>query len=316
MLPSAERLSINSGGILIGRSSRADVMVDHPAASRQHAIVVEHDDAPRVVVLGRGWVEVNQQPVEHERRLGDGDRLGVPGMVASIVVGASGAHALDGWAVRTRGGARFGLTRSTFVIGSSATADLRIDGLPPEAVRLVIGAEVELVAAVAVTVAGAAVAPGARTVLRGGAWVAVGDEAFHVGPIEAADAVATATELVVPALPTEVTVEFLPRGGRLRVTIAGRPQLVFLSEKRCDLVAALLKPPPPFVAGDFIPDDTLLPRLWPGRAMSRVDLNTLVHRTRQDLTPLGIDPGELVARAPGGGATRFGLAPGASVRFE
>ena len=120
----------------------------------------------------------------------------------------------------------------------------------------------------------------------------------------------TATVFVTQAI------EFLPRGGRLHATIGGHLVTVYLSEKRCDLIAALLRPPTPLVAGEFIPDDVLLPRLWPGRTMTRVDLNTLVHRTRQDLAPLGIDPGELLARAPGGGATRFTLAPGAIVQFE
>ena len=39
-------------------------------------------------------------------------------------------------------------------------------------------------------------------------------------------------------------------------------------------------------------------------------LNTLVYRLRRDLVNAGIDASALIQRAPGGGATRFGLADG------
>lgn len=316
VLPDAARFAITAGGVVIGRSSRCDVVIDHPQASRQHAIVVEQDQGPRVMALGRGRIEVNGAAIEHERALVDGDQLAVPGLTARISVGASGVHIRPAWTLRTRGGARFGLTRPTFVIGGSADADLRIASLPPEAVRLEVGAELVVVARVPVIIDGLTVAPGQPRVLATATWIEVGDDGFHVDPSAGSTDAATAAELQVPTLPTLVAIEFLPRGGRLHVTIAGHAVTVFLSEKRCDLVAALLRPPLPLVAGEFISDDVLLPRLWPGRTMTRVDLNTLVHRTRQDLAPLGLDPAELIARAPGGGATRFGLAPGAVVRFE
>ncbi len=316
VLSDAARFAITVGGVVIGRSSRCDVVIDHPAASRQHAIVVDHDEGLRVMALGRGRVDVNGAAIEHERALADGDQLAVPGLTARIMIGASGIHAPHGWTVRTRGGARFGLTRPTFIIGSSAGADLRIADLPPEAVRLEVSTELSVIAQVAIAVDGVSVPPGRRHPIGGAAWIELGDHGFHVGPVDADTAAATAAELQVPTLPTAATIEFLPRGGRLRVSVGGHVITVYLSEKRCDLIAALLRPPSPLVAGEFIPDEVLLPRLWPGRTMTRVDLNTLVHRVRQDLAPLGLDPGELLARAPGGGATRFALAPGAVVQFE
>lgn len=316
VLPDAARFAITVGGVVIGRSARCDVVIDHPGASRQHAIVVDHDEGLRVMALGRGRVEVNGAAIEHERALTDGDQIAVPGLTARISIGASGIHARHGWTLRTRGGARFGLTRPTFIIGSGANADLRIAHLPREAVRLEVASELSVVAQVPIVVDGVAVTPGARHAIGGPAWIEIGDDGFLVGPADSDGDAATAAELQVPTLPTVATIEFLPRGGRLHATIGGHLVTVYLSEKRCDLIAALLRPPAPMVAGEFIPDDVLLPRLWPGRTMSRVDLNTLVHRTRQDLTPLGLDPGELLARAPGGGATRFALAPGAIVQFE
>ncbi len=316
VLPGAARFAITAGGVVIGRSARCDVVIDHPGASRQHAIVVDHDEGLRVMALGRGRVEVNGAAIEHERALADGDQLDVPGLTARIMIGASGIHARNGWTLRTRGGARFGLTRPTFVIGSSASADLRIGHLPLEAVRLEVATELTVIAQVPIVVDGVAVPPGQRHAIVAPVWIEIGDDGFLVGPSATDRDAATAAELQVPSLPTVAAIEFLPRGGRLHATIGGHLVTVYLSEKRCDLIAALLRPPTPLVAGEFIPDDVLLPRLWPGRTMTRVDLNTLVHRTRQDLAPLGIDPGELLARAPGGGATRFTLAPGAIVQFE
>ena len=86
-----------------------------------------------------------------------------------------------------------------------------------------------------------------------------------------------------------------------------------VERSRRDLVAALLQPPPPFAPGGFVPDDVLLPRIWPGRAMTRVDLNVLIHRTRHDLVRAEIDGATLLDRARGGSATRFRLAVDARV---
>jgi hypothetical protein len=110
-----------------------------------------------------------------------------------------------------------------------------------------------------------------------------------------------------------VRLAFLARGGRLTFDWRGCPRDVYLPERRCDLVAALLQPPAPFAAGDFVPDDVLLPMVWPGRVMSRVDLNTVLHRARQDLARAVVDGGALLARAEGGNATRFVLARDADI---
>lgn len=113
--------------------------------------------------------------------------------------------------------------------------------------------------------------------------------------------------------PSEVHLEFLTRGGRLTVGCRGVPRVVYLPGRRCDLVAALLKPPPPFAPGEFIPDEVILPRIWPGRSMSRVNLNVLIHRARHDLVRAAINGAALLDRAVGGSATRFRMARGAQV---
>jgi DNA-binding winged helix-turn-helix (wHTH) protein len=91
---------------------------------------------------------------------------------------------------------------------------------------------------------------------------------------------------------------------------------VYLPERRCDLVATLLSPPAPYRAGDPVPDDVLLPRLWPGRAMTRGDLHVVLHRARHDLVRAELDGAALLVRAEGGAATSFRISRDATVIVE
>lgn len=60
--------------------------------------------------------------------------------------------------------------------------------------------------------------------------------------------------------------------------------VVWRADRRCDLVALLLKPPDG-QAGDVVPDETLRLRVWGGdAALGRAQLNTLIHRLRKTLT--------------------------------
>lgn len=316
VLATGERFAITASGVMIGRSPRCDVVIDDASASRRQAIVVDSDVGPVVVPLGRAPTLVNGVEVEREQRLADGAELRLPGLVARVVSGMSGILTLPTWVVRTDGGARFGLARSPFVIGGSAAADLRITGWPAEAVRFTFHDELSMLALVPVELDGRPVAAGARVALVAAASLTCAGTTIAVMPADAdvgpgADDSGDLARLLAPTL---ATVEFLPRGGRLTVSAGGRQVVVYLAEKRCDLIAVLLQPPAPLAAGEYISDDVVLPRLWPGRVMSRVDLNTLLHRTRGDITQAGLPGAALVQRAPGGNATRFVLAPGATVR--
>lgn len=88
---------------------------------------------------------------------------------------------------------------------------------------------------------------------------------------------------------------------------------MYLAERRCNLVAALLSPTRPYAPGEFVHDEAVIPRVWPHKHKSRSDLNTLLHRVRRDLMTAGVDGAALIERAKGGGATRFRLAPAATV---
>jgi hypothetical protein len=153
--------------------------------------------------------------------------------------------------------------------------------------------------------------------LRPGAVVTHASGRFEV--ISASPLSLDATDSAPDSLgdePSLVHLEFLTRGGRLTVSHDGVQRAVYLPERRCDLVAALLKPPPPFAPGDFVPDEVILPRIWPGRTMSRVDLNVLIHRARHDLVRAEINGAAILDRIEGGNATRFRVARDAQVTVD
>jgi DNA-binding winged helix-turn-helix (wHTH) protein len=115
----------------------------------------------------------------------------------------------------------------------------------------------------------------------------------------------------VATFPTAAHLEFLPTGGLLRLTWGGREHAIWISDRRCDLLAALLSPAAH--AGEFISDNALHARIWPGEPANRLQMNTLVYRLRQTLTSAGVDGPSLIERAPGGGGTRIRLAKDAAV---
>ena len=88
-----------------------------------------------------------------------------------------------------------------------------------------------------------------------------------------------------------------------------RKRSVYLADRRCDLVVATLfarrRPSRPATLSPGGP-----PRIWPQKTQGRVELNTLVFRTRRDLIKADINGGEIFEQNGGGGA-RFRAAEGA-----
>lgn len=115
--------------------------------------------------------------------------------------------------------------------------------------------------------------------------------------------------------PRAVDLELMPSGGRITVTI-DEPTTLVLSELRFRLLMALLQPPGDYLAGDFVPDELVLPMIWPRQQKLHTDLNLLLHRTRKDLLKAGLEPTGLVERAVAGGSTRFRIRKGASVTIN
>ena len=61
-------------------------------------------------------------------------------------------------------------------------------------------------------------------------------------------------------------------------------RVLWVPERRFALLVSLLAPPDPLQAGDDVPDEIVLPQVWPRQPhKSRVDLNVLVARLRKDL---------------------------------
>jgi hypothetical protein len=306
------RLPITPAGVLLGRSPHCDVVLTEGTASRVQAIVFAGVDGPCVSVLGKGTTAVNGESIEHDRELASGDRLSVPGLELIIGVEHGGEHAVTPWLVRGPGGL-FGVVRSPFVVGAGAGADLRTHDGPDRLLRFFVDDGLAVEALASIRVDGCDVNAGESVALAAGGEIVTELGVFQIVSGGEMGQAPTLRELSPYAGPRRVKLAFLARGGRLTFDWHGCSRDVYLPERRCDLIAALLRPPSPFVGGDFVPDDVLLPRVWPGRVMSRVDLNTVLHRARQDLARAVADGGTLLARAEGGNATRFVVARDADI---
>jgi hypothetical protein len=314
------RCRVDTGGVLVGRSARCDFVLRDPKASRSQAIVYANanGDRPKLLVLGKGRMTVNGVPAERETTLDEGDRIAVPGMELHVESSAAAPeHDNEGWVLDRPGGGLVGLSHAPFTIGGHAADDLHIEGWLDHALtlhfaqgRLLLTTQVPLeVDGVAVETGGmVALSPGSRMVLAGQSLRVIGGGDFGTGSTvltgQGADAVH----------PDRVELEFLPRGGRLRVHAASKQYGVYLPGQRCDLMALLLQPPEPHRPGDILEDDLVISRVWPSQPRTRLDLNTLIYRLRRDLVSAGIDATTFVVRAAGGGGTKFGLAKDVDIR--
>lgn len=314
--PDGTRLAIKPTGILMGRAPHCDVVLTEPGASRVQAIVFAGPEGPCLTVLGKGPTAVNGEVVTHDRVLEGGDRVELPGLVLEVLAAREEAPAppRSSWVLRGPSGL-FGVVRTPFVVGSDAGADLRLEGGPAVALRFHLADRLHVEAVAAIEIDGVACEPGSLEVLRPGTTVRYAGGQLSVVSANPLSLNATDPTPLEDA-PTEVRLEFLARGGRLTVGWRGLHRTVYLPERRCDLVAALLQPPPPFAPGEFVSDEVILPRIWPGRSMTRVDLNVLIHRARHDLVRAELDGAALLDRAEGGNATRFRIARGARISVD
>lgn len=318
IVPNGPSRRVGPSGLLIGRKQDCDIVCADPSASRRHALVRLTADGAEVVPLGRGPVEVNGKRCEKPVALGDGDQLGVPGLVLQVQVEAQRPDkaASASWRLERAAGGTFGIVHSPFVIGGGDSDDLIVKRWPEQALRFHL-AQGELY-----------VEAGVGKVLRNGTEieqgamesVVVGDEvSFRKETFSVRQAVRDATTAVAGfgELPTRVTIEMLPRGGRVVFATADGDRAVFLADRRLDLLMALLRPPAGYIAGEFIPDDVVGAVVWPRNpGVTRTEINVLISRCRRDLVEAGLAGPRLLERAPGGGGTRVALAPGAVVTVD
>lgn len=308
------RVLIRHGGLLLGRSTDCEVVLPDSRVSRHQLLLRPVDDGVELMVLGRAPVRVNDAPVQTVATLRDGDGLAVSGRVFRVVSTPAPrvARADCVWGVESAAGAFYRIAESPFTVGGDERDDLHVAGWAPATLTL------SMVQRALVMETGPAgvdcdgpLQAAAVVAVRSGAVVRYLGQSLRLVSASAGTETATAPESGVE-LPRAARLEFLPRGGRLTVGYGSWERTLWLADRRCDLVATLLFPPAPYAAGDLVPDDVLIPRVWPGgRQGGRVELNTLVFRTRKDLVRADIDGGALLDRYDGG--VRFRLADGADV---
>lgn len=309
---------VGPNGLLVGRKQDCDIVSDDPSVSRRHALVRLTVEGAELVPLGRGPVELNGKKIDRPTALADGDKLGVPGLALEVRIDAQrpDRSATASWRLERARGGSFGIVHSPFVIGGDDSDDLIVKRWPDHALRFhVAQGELYLEATTSkVTRNGTELEPGTMELLAVGDQVAFRKETFTVRQA-ARDATTAVASL--GALPTRVSIEMLPRGGRVVLSTAEGERAVFLADKRLDLVIALLRPPAGYRAGDFIPDDVVRPIVWPRNpGVTRPEINVLISRCRRDFIEAGLAGTRLIERSPGGGGTRFALAPGATVVVE
>jgi hypothetical protein len=313
------RRRVDAGGVLLGRAPQCDFVLRDPKASRSQALVYMDGDQPRLLVLGKGRTNLNGARAERETKLAEGDRIAVPGMDFEVASTPAPTEKVggQGWVLDRPGGGLFAVSHAPFLIGGDPANDLQIGGWPDHALtlyltqgRLLVSTEVSL------EVDGSPLGKGALTALNAGSSIVYARQTLRViagGDFGHVSTVLTHDGEAAP-LPSRVELEFLPRGGRLRVHAASEEYGVYLPGQRCDLMALLLQPPEPHQPGDLLDDDLVIARVWPSQSRTRVDLNTLIYRLRRDLVRAGIDATTFIVRAPGGGGTKLGLSDGVAIR--
>lgn len=314
VMPDGLSRRVGAKGILIGRHDDCDIVLSGPTVSRRHALVRMTRDGAELLPLGRAPVEVNGKPSDRLTELADGDTITLPGLTIKVEITAKRSDVAPFRLERRRGGS-FAISHSPFTLGGGDADDVTIKRWPERALVFhVVGSElyVEVMAGKG-TIDGAEIANETVESLAIGAALVYRKEAFVVERPRGGDET-TIGEMM--ALPRGIKIEFLPRGGRVVFDMPDAERSVILSERRFDLVVALLRPPPGHRPGDFIPDEIVSAVVWPrAPEVSRQEINMLISRCRRDLVQAGLAGPRLLERAPGGGGTRLALAPGAPVVF-
>lgn len=309
------RVMIGPWAVLIGRSPDCNIVLEGAEFSRHHLLVRLGHAGAELLPLGRQPVQVNGAECRGLTSLREGDRIGVGSWTfrlgeGEVESGASPA-ADTAWFLEGRTGLLHLVVGPRFCVGGSATDDLILESWEPTVLSLDLGAGPPVLTALRPGVTcGHALAEGERVTLAPDARIAYLTEVMTVRARQAQAGVET-NHAETPRFAVVVLLEFMPRGGQLTIEIGARLHTTTLSDRRCDLVACLLQPPTPLRPGDFVPEELLCARVWPGEKHGRTELNSLLYRLRQSLGEEGIDPAPLFERR--GGGLRFCLAPRARV---
>jgi hypothetical protein len=316
VVPDGPSRRVTTNGLLIGRQQDCDLVGDDPKLSRRHALVRLTTDGAEIVPLGKHGIEINKTVRDRVHALHDGDRIKLPGLelVVQLTAERPDPDAAATFRLERARGGSFGITHSPFFLGGGASDDLIIKKWPEHALALRVAQRelfIEVTAGTA-TRNGAVVATGTLEQLAPGDHLAYRDEHFVIR--QPPSRIAATTDVAVSPLPLRISIEMLPRGGRVVFAMSDGDRTVFFHDRRFDLIMALARPPGEYQPGDFIPDEVVAGVVWPRNpSASRTEINTLIARCRKDLLEAGLAGPHLVQRAPTGGATRLALAPHASV---
>jgi len=301
-------------GLVIGRSPACDVVLADRRISGYHALLHPTADGALLVPLGRNPCWLNGDQVEAGTPVGDGDRIELPGTV--LVVHFDPVEPETSWLLMEQDGVGHTVRFAPFRIGSDPSADLQLAGWPTVDLYLVQGALVCEALTEGLRCNDQEVEPHAVTSVAAGAVLEHGGVTLAALPndIQGHD---TTQRMGGTARPTRVHLAFQPNGGVVEFQFGALSYGLTLAELRFRLLVALLDPPGDYVAGDLVPDDLLLPLVWPRQPeKTHRDLNLLVHRLRKDLVKAGVDGTSLLTRPRLGGGLCFMIEEGATVVSE
>ncbi len=282
---SGVRLPLNESGLLIGRSSACQIVLAKALVSRRHVLILHSEGLTRVVPLGKRPVNVDGVDITRSTLVQDNSVLVIEEERFTFELSEE-ADPSCGFLLEF-GGRRYPITRSGFTVGGSADDALTISGWPPTACTLFIVARAIVVETTIVVVRGAR-GDGPLRSLGAGATLSLAGRTARI--VEALGEARTTLEEA--PFPQKVVLEFVPNGAILRVRGAAE-RVAWLPNRRGDLVALLLQPPSGLAAGEWVPDEVLMRRVWGAASAGRVQLNVLVHRTRLSLTEAGTGRSEL-----------------------
>jgi len=312
------RLGIPERGMVIGRRSDCDVVLDSPRASQVQVLLTPTLGGLELLAVGRNPTRVDGEVMPTRCLLSDGARLELPGATFIVRLARSDRWSASAWVVTDPYGHRYAVRRLPFSIGGGKGDHLQVQGWPPRAVELdAAGGAVVAEMHAAVRLGDQAVDAGAVETIHDGDTVGIAGRQVRLSVVDG-PARATTVLLQGGLGASRVQFTFLPAGGELELHFhdLDGPRVVMLAELRARLLAALLSPPRGYVAGDIIPDEALIPAIWSGSLdRTRTDLNVLIYRTRKALVRAGLNPERVLERARTGGGTRFLLATGASVHI-
>lgn len=306
--PDSCRIRVTEEGLILGRGPTCSLSVPGADVSRVQALVLVTLDGPVLHHLGRNPTRVQGDEVSESVALHHGHTITIGETALRVEVDREPVSS-SLWVLESGDALSVRLTRLPFALGGDPHDDLQVPGWPSAALRLTVsagglhsvGLHGELAAPARLNGQGR---PAGTVTLGSGDWLEIAGRSIGLRSVPPGEGSNAPT---LPADLQEVRLHRFPeRGGLLTLLYHGGARRAFLPERRCDLVAVLLD-----AAGAYVPDEEIIRRVWPRDLdKDRTHVNVLVHRLRHDLDKAGL-PGELLQRAPGGGALRFAVGSGA-----